>query len=669
MSDDLLTGPYGGCADLAGDQIVPVPIVGTEYIAVNGALNAPYDKVFITATQNNTSISQDGTLVTTINAGQTHMLSMSALSSYVQTSSPAYAYQLSGIGCELGTAILPKLVCTGSKSVSFARSSPNDLYVTLIVKNGGQGNFSVNGVGGIITAGQFSAVPGTASQWYAARVSLPVSQYPQNSVISVTNSTHTFHLGVLDGSVQSGARFGFFSDFGSGSAAIYTKTDICTGDSLKLTTDSVAGATYLWTGPGGFTSNQRSPVIPNATTAHSGVYTLTVTGGGCSANSNVTITVHQKPVITVNPKTPVLCEGDSVVLTATGASTFTWSPATGLSGTTTGKVTAAPNSTTTYLVTGINGGVCSDTENVTVTISVTPLVTVTPEADSICGSGTVTLTANGAQTYNWSPASGLSTTSGAIVSATVNTTTTYTVTGSMGSGCSDTATATIYVGANSETILNIATCSDSTFVFDGQTISDTGSFKFSYSSALGCDSIIVLNYSRKKGPLAAYSYTPVIPETNKPSVFTNLSVDAIRYHWDFGDDKSSTEVNPTHQYARTGTYKVCLTAYSEDECRDVVCKDVMADVYATVDVPSAFTPNGDGINDKLYVRGSAVADVRLRIYNRWGQMIFETTSMEEGWDGTFKGEMQDMDVVAYSLSGSFLDGTSFQKTGNITIIH
>jgi gliding motility-associated-like protein len=299
VKDDLLTSNmYGSCADLAGDQIVPTNIIGSNYIAMDGALNNPFDQVFITATQNNTTISQNGTPVTTINAGQTYQLAVGGASSYIQTSSPSYCYQLSGIGCEVGTAVLPQIDCSGSMSVSFNRSSPYDLYVNLMVQAGGQGNFLVNGVAGVVTTGMFTAVPGTSNQWFAAQVSLPVGQYTQGSVITVSNTTNAFHLGVLDGSVQTGARFGYFSNYGGvPSQATTTTYELCAGDDIYLFADSTDGAVYSWTGPNNWTSSTQDPVIVNATTAMSGTYNLTVTANGCvSPVDTVNITVHPIPV-------------------------------------------------------------------------------------------------------------------------------------------------------------------------------------------------------------------------------------------------------------------------------------------------------------------------------------------------------------------------------------
>jgi len=87
-----------------------------------------------------------------------------------------------------------------------------------------------------------------------------------------------------------------------------------------------------------------------------------------------------------------------------------------------------------------------------------------------------------------------------------------------------------------------------------------------------------------------------------------------------------------------------------------------------IGLPTAFSPNGDGENDILYVRGAAIKTLDLRIYNRWGQLIFETTSQAIGWDGTFNGEPQPIEAYGYVLTVSFIDGTSKTLKGNITLL-
>ena len=169
-------------------------------------------------------------------------------------------------------------------------------------------------------------------------------------------------------------------------------------------------------------------------------------------------------------------------------------------------------------------------------------------------------------------------------------------------------------------------------------------------------------------PVANFDYTPIIPEPNVPIQFINQSVDAERYRWAFGDGGSSTAENPEHFYKRTGTYLACLTAVSKDGCLDTLCRDVVADVRIAADVPTAFSPNGDGRNDLLYVRGAAFETLTFRIYNRWGQLVFETSDPQKGWDGTWNGQPQEADAYAYTLTAVFIDGSTVNKNGHITLL-
>ncbi len=276
----------GSCQDSDGDQIIPVSLLGREYIAVKGLLNGPGtglgDQLFITATQNGTTITQNGTPVAgvTLNAGQTHRLPVSvggAASTYITTSEPAYIWHMSGSGCEIGSTILPAIdECSGSSSVTFARSTNEPLFINLLVQAGGENNFFVNGLGTIVTAGQFSPVPGTSGSWLSAQVQLSPQAYPQGNVITVRNSSHIFHLGVLNGEpTGTGTRFGYFSDYSPVSVTARTKNStVCENDTLYLTADTINGAVYNWTGPNGFSSNAQNPVIPHFTGSDAGPYVV-----------------------------------------------------------------------------------------------------------------------------------------------------------------------------------------------------------------------------------------------------------------------------------------------------------------------------------------------------------------------------------------------------------
>ncbi|HEY0608029.1 MAG TPA: gliding motility-associated C-terminal domain-containing protein, partial [Chitinophaga sp.] len=161
---------------------------------------------------------------------------------------------------------------------------------------------------------------------------------------------------------------------------------------------------------------------------------------------------------------------------------------------------------------------------------------------------------------------------------------------------------------------------------------------------------------------------PSKPEENTPVRFVNESVGAISYHWDFGDGATSTETNPVHQYNKTGTYNACLIATNQFGCTDTLCQEVAAIVVPLFDVPSAFSPNKDGMNDVLLVRGFGIARLNLKIFNRWGQLVFESNDPSLGWDGRFKGNLQPMDAYAYSIYIEFSDGTKANKTGSITLL-
>jgi gliding motility-associated-like protein len=169
-------------------------------------------------------------------------------------------------------------------------------------------------------------------------------------------------------------------------------------------------------------------------------------------------------------------------------------------------------------------------------------------------------------------------------------------------------------------------------------------------------------------PIANFTFVPITAEPNIPTTFTNLSVNAVRYNWDFGDGTNSNIVNPVHQFSRTGTYHVCLTAYNSSNCPSVACREVPADVTPIIGLPTGFSPNGDGENDILYVRGAAIQTLDLKIYNRWGQMVFQTTDKAKGWDGTFNGQPCPVEAYGYVLTVSFIDASSKTLKGNITLL-
>jgi gliding motility-associated-like protein len=177
-----------------------------------------------------------------------------------------------------------------------------------------------------------------------------------------------------------------------------------------------------------------------------------------------------------------------------------------------------------------------------------------------------------------------------------------------------------------------------------------------------------INISVQSIPTAAFSYNPLQPQENTFTQFTNQSFGATNYFWDFGDTDSSTEVNPRHIFPATGTYTVCLIAENEAGCTDTICQPVQSLINPLLDVPTAFTPGKFGVNSIVGVRGFGIKTMNWKIYNRWGQKVFESTSPKLGWNGTYKGKVQPMDVYTYTLDVIFSDGKKARKTGDITLL-
>jgi gliding motility-associated-like protein len=173
-------------------------------------------------------------------------------------------------------------------------------------------------------------------------------------------------------------------------------------------------------------------------------------------------------------------------------------------------------------------------------------------------------------------------------------------------------------------------------------------------------------------PVAGFTFDPVTAVQNTPTTFSNTSSpDAVRFTWNFGDGTildTTTRFPISYQYNKTGTYSVCLAAINASGCADTICQPVDAIVIPRVDLPNAFTPLGPAPNNQVFVRGFAIGRMRLLIFNRFGQKVFESNSTKIGWDGRFNGVVQPMDAYAYVLDVEFTDGTKTTRKGDITLI-
>lgn len=253
--------------------------------------------------------------------------------------------------------------------------------------------------------------------------------------------------------------------------AIPSSATICPGQSVTLEAKNSIAYTWL---PGGATTETIS-VSPTVTTT----YTLQGTFPGCP-NTQTTVTVFvPTPTISINATSTIVCASGSTSLTASGGTSYTWSPGATLNTTNGANVVASPTGNTTYTVIGFDG-TCSNTSTIQISIAAAVNPTVNSSSPNYCiGGNPVTLTANGASTYTWSPAISLNTNTGAVVSATPQVNTTYTLTGAIGS-C--TADRTISINVIPESTVGI-TAANNPICIGGTGTNLTGSGAVSYTWA------------------------------------------------------------------------------------------------------------------------------------------------------------------------------------------
>jgi gliding motility-associated-like protein len=323
------------CMDLIGDQILPEKNNGTEFIIVRGALSigAAQDYYYVWPTVDGTTVIVNGISVGTFNRGQSYTGTLSANSAYIVTSNPVYLYQMTGVSCEEGATNLPSIKCTGSQLVSFTRSTSEIFQLNLLCKAADIGNFTVNGTS--IPSSLFEAVPSTNNAWYAARITSSNyfnlnSLVPAGSASVVSNSSGLFHLGFVNGATNTGARFGYFSNYAKVQTAPQVISGTCFGTNIQLATLQVTGATYKWTGPNGFVDSVYNPVIKNAGFSNTGTYYLTAEVTGCDKTTDsVVVNVHPLPTVSFLKSLDSVCIGSSkninFNLTGTAPWTFIYS--------------------------------------------------------------------------------------------------------------------------------------------------------------------------------------------------------------------------------------------------------------------------------------------------------------------------------------------------------
>ncbi|HEX2394190.1 MAG TPA: hypothetical protein VHI78_02530, partial [Bacteroidales bacterium] len=281
--------------DTFGDQIIPVSLIGHEYIVMKGqvnvsnAPNCPADggeRIFITATRPNTMVYIDGVLVTTIpNAGQVFSYQIENPAVHVEASYPVYINHITGFGGELGGAVLPTIDgCTGSYNVSFTRTpNTNDaFFLNIMVRNdtttGSPTYNKSTGSFTIVSGGETTEIPAAYfdyilnGTWAVLRKDAEVNSFIASKILPgnearISNSVARFHLGIINGGTATGCKYGYFSDYKSnfvnagigGANATKLKT-YCSFDPIHLVASG--GKAYKWFGE----TNEEDTLRLNSTT-------------------------------------------------------------------------------------------------------------------------------------------------------------------------------------------------------------------------------------------------------------------------------------------------------------------------------------------------------------------------------------------------------------------
>ncbi len=391
--------------------------------------------------------------------------------------------------------------------------------------------------------------------------------------------------------------------------------------------------TYIWSPAVGLSDSLVSN--PFANPAGSTTYTLLISNGICT--DTVTQAVNVVPVLADAGNNIDLCAGDSVTLIGNGFGTgvtYQWSavPWFGilLNPPTDSTVTVPVVASGTYYFKVINSLGCEATDTVYVSLH-NPNIEGAPDiaicqgdSGSIWASHVIGTDSN--LIYTWSPSAGIVSYNGDSTNLVVSPalTTTYIATGTDQWGCTDTVHIT--VGVSTLNFGALAATADQTTIIKGQSTKlhayPQPGYAYSWSPTTGLDNPNIANPTAT--PEKTTTYTVIVADPNYPGC------------------------------ARTASVTIVV--------EEIVCGE--PDIY----IPNAFTPNDDGENDVLLVRGNNIDKMYFAVYDRWGEKMFETSDQAKGWDGIYKGRECDPAVFVYYLEITCIGQETYFKKGNVTLI-
>lgn len=277
VTDDSMCADY--CADLVGDQIVPMELLGTRYVALKN--DSEYEEIFIFPTENNTVVTINGTpIYGMLNIGSSHHLVLNDTATHIEANKPISVFQLTASGCELGGTVLPQLDCTGSHLVRFLRPDHEEFILTLLTKTQFTSNFVLNGHSDWITAADFAPLASDTSFSYCIK---DISNLVDiDSVMTLENIVGLFHCGIINGG-GADCSYGYFSGYAKASyIRINMDSVFCPGDSIVFNFEAPDINYITLHGPNGLSMTEQPFVLRNINSEMSGKYWISgIDTAGC----------------------------------------------------------------------------------------------------------------------------------------------------------------------------------------------------------------------------------------------------------------------------------------------------------------------------------------------------------------------------------------------------
>lgn len=468
-----------------------------------------------------------------------------------------------------------------------------------------------------------------------------------------------------------------------------------------------AGGSYSGTGVGNDIFDPASSGSGNFTIT----YTYTDPGSGCTNTATQNQLVNILPVLSHNPLTDVCISTPPFLLSGgqpsggsysgTGVNNNIFDPAAAGNG--------VHTLTYTYTDPATN---CTNQITVDQTVALNIPISVSPSSAFVCEGGSVTLTASGANSFTWSPSTGLTSTVGSAVISTPPTSITYTVTGSNADGCSGTTTATVNiypvvdvnflaVPQNGCKPLNVQflftpgpQVQDSTFEWNfGDILSENNTsteedpthlfieegnytVTLTITSVNGCTHSGTMPVNVYAKPTADFYWTPEVGNTANPQIwFVDASTGANYWYWNFGDpasgnDNESNDSHPVHTYSDSGYFEVQLIVEANQGCADTMIKWITIYPETLIYIPNAFTPDNNQLNDTWgpSIIGILEEGYTLEIWDRWGKRVFVTNNTTERWNGRVGEKVAPAGVYVWALKYRDPAGKDYKMKGIVTIV-